>query len=46
MLPLTLTGPARNRPRDAIWAVNRGLARIPGLNVLATNLELVATAPA
>lgn len=37
MLPLTLGGPAR-----AIWTANRVLERIPGLNLLATSIELVA----
>jgi ubiquinone/menaquinone biosynthesis C-methylase UbiE len=46
MLPLTLTGSLATTAGGAIWAANRGLARIPGLNLLSTNLELVATAPA
>jgi ubiquinone/menaquinone biosynthesis C-methylase UbiE len=37
MLPLTLGGPAR-----PIWATSRALERIPGLNLVATSLELVA----
>jgi ubiquinone/menaquinone biosynthesis C-methylase UbiE len=37
MLPLTVGGPAR-----ATWAVSSALERIPGLNLLATSLELVA----
>lgn len=37
MLPLTLGGPAR-----PIWATSRALERIPGLNTVATSLELVA----
>lgn len=42
MLPLTLSGaPARALARP-IWALNRVLARVPVLNVLATNVELVA----
>jgi ubiquinone/menaquinone biosynthesis C-methylase UbiE len=36
MLPLTLGGPAR-----VIWATSSVLERVPGLNVLATSLELV-----
>ena len=43
MLPLTLEGRVATRAAGAIWAANRGLAWIPGLNLLATNLELVAT---
>lgn len=37
MLPLTLGGPAR-----LIWTASRGLERIPGLNLAATSLEVVA----
>ena len=37
MLPLTLGGPAR-----LIWNASRALERIPGLNLAATSLELVA----
>jgi ubiquinone/menaquinone biosynthesis C-methylase UbiE len=44
MLPLTLSGGAALRAAGAIWAANRGLARIPGLNLLATNVELIARA--
>jgi ubiquinone/menaquinone biosynthesis C-methylase UbiE len=37
MLPLTLGGPA-----GPIWNASRTLERVPGLNVVATSLELVA----
>jgi SAM-dependent methyltransferase len=37
MLPLTLGGPAR-----ATWTISCLLERVPGLNVVATSLELVA----
>jgi SAM-dependent methyltransferase len=37
MLPLTLGGPAR-----PVWIASRTLERIPGLNLAATSLELVA----
>jgi ubiquinone/menaquinone biosynthesis C-methylase UbiE len=40
MLPLTLGGPAR-----AIWTVSTALERVPGLNLVATSLELVARSP-
>jgi ubiquinone/menaquinone biosynthesis C-methylase UbiE len=40
MLPLTLGGPAR-----PIWTVSRALEHVPGLNVFATSLELVARFP-
>ncbi len=44
MLPLGLTSPVAQRPRfvDAYWAANRGLARVPGLDRFATNVELIA----
>jgi SAM-dependent methyltransferase len=38
MLPLTLGGPAR-----LVWGASSALERIPGLNVVATSLELAAT---
>jgi 2-polyprenyl-3-methyl-5-hydroxy-6-metoxy-1,4-benzoquinol methylase len=48
MLPLTLDVPIAQRPRvaGAVWSANRALARVPGLNRVATNVELVARAPA
>jgi len=45
MLPLTLTGRAATRAAKGIWLANRALARVPGVNLLATNVELVATRP-
>jgi SAM-dependent methyltransferase len=42
MLPLTVGGEVLGGP---IWAANRVLDRVPLLNLLATNVELVATAP-
>jgi len=44
MLPLSLDTPLAQRPRTAraIWGASRGLQRLPGLNRLATNVELVA----
>lgn len=47
MLPLTLDVPLAQRPRvaAAIWGANRALARVPLVNRVATNVELVATAP-
>jgi SAM-dependent methyltransferase len=44
MLPLTIEHPLAWRASAAIWNVNRALARVPGLSLLATNLELDATA--
>lgn len=47
MLPLTLDIPVAQRPRvaSAVWSANRALARVPGLNRAATNVELVAVSP-
>ena len=46
MLPLTLPGAIARRATPAIWWLNRALTRVPGLRRLATNVELVADAPA
>jgi SAM-dependent methyltransferase len=46
MLPLTVSGGLVAAAGGIVWGANRALARVPGLNLLATNLELVATAPA
>ena len=46
MLPLTLTSGLANRAAPVVWASNRGLARLPALNRVATNVELVARGPA
>jgi SAM-dependent methyltransferase len=42
MLPITKA--ARYLPPKALWAGNRLLERVPGLNMVATNIEVVATA--
>ena len=42
LLPLTLTGDVANRLAGPIWTANRLLSTVPGLNMLATNVELVA----
>jgi hypothetical protein len=42
MLPLTVDHPLATRLAGAIWTVNRLLSRLPGLNWLATNVELDA----
>jgi SAM-dependent methyltransferase len=42
MVPLTLPGKAASRAAGAIWATNRALSAVPGLNLVATNIELVA----
>lgn len=44
LLPLTV-GVGAERVAGAVWVANRALARVPGLRVLATNVELVATTP-
>jgi ubiquinone/menaquinone biosynthesis C-methylase UbiE len=46
MLPLTLSHPFAARHAERIWRANRALARVPGINRLATNVEAVATAAA
>ena len=43
MLPLTIAWAPLVRLAGIIWALNRLLARVPGLNRLATNVEVVAT---
>jgi SAM-dependent methyltransferase len=47
MLPLTLDVPIAQRRRvvRAMWGANEALARVPVVNRVATNVELVATAP-
>jgi hypothetical protein len=42
MLPLTLTGRLADRAARSIWAANRALSAVPGLNLLATNVQLIA----
>jgi len=44
MLPLTVPGRLTDALRVPIWRTSNGLARIPGVNRLATNVELVARA--
>jgi SAM-dependent methyltransferase len=44
LLPLTLTHPLAQLMAGSIWAFNRVLECVPGLQLLATNLELDATA--
>jgi len=45
MLPLTLTGRVASAVTPAVWASNRGLSRVPWLNHVATNVQLVARSP-
>jgi ubiquinone/menaquinone biosynthesis C-methylase UbiE len=45
MLPLTITGGLAQRASKGIWAANQALSAIPGLNLFATNLEIVARTP-
>ena len=42
MLPLTLPGRVAARLAPVIWGLNVVLSRVPGLNLLATNVEAVA----
>jgi cyclopropane fatty-acyl-phospholipid synthase-like methyltransferase len=42
MLPLTVSARLVTRAAGAIWALNQALARVPGVNLAATNVELVA----
>ncbi len=44
MLPLTLDMPLVQGPRAsrAVWSANRAVARVPPVNRLATNVELIA----
>lgn len=44
LLPLTLTHPLAQALAGPIWAANAALSHVPGLRLLATNLELEATA--
>jgi SAM-dependent methyltransferase len=44
MLPLTVEHPLAWRLSSQIWGANRALARVPGVEFLATNLELDLTA--
>jgi SAM-dependent methyltransferase len=45
MLPLTLRGGLATRGAGTIFRLGRLFSRVPGLNLLATNVELVARAP-
>jgi SAM-dependent methyltransferase len=45
MLPLTLPGRLATLMTPTLWWVNRALARVPILNLLATNVEAVARRP-
>ena len=44
MLPLTIEHRAVSRASGPIWQTNVALSHVPGLSLLATNLELDATA--
>ncbi len=44
LLPLTIAHPLAWRYAGEIWRLNGGLSRIPGVNLLATNVEADATA--
>ncbi|HEX3518731.1 MAG TPA: class I SAM-dependent methyltransferase [Solirubrobacteraceae bacterium] len=44
LLPLTVAHPLAQALAGPIWVTNRALGRLPGVSLLATNLELDATA--
>ena len=44
MLPLAVSGPLATRAARPIWLASSVLERVPGLNLVATTLELVASA--
>ncbi|MEN3282314.1 MAG: hypothetical protein V7607_3454 [Solirubrobacteraceae bacterium] len=45
LLPLSISGRAARRASKRIWEANQALARLPVVNIVATNVELVARAP-
>jgi ubiquinone/menaquinone biosynthesis C-methylase UbiE len=45
MVPLTFPRSLAGAAASAVWIANRSLSRVPILNLLATNVELVARAP-
>lgn len=45
VLPLTITGRLADRVSQQIWWLNRVLSAIPGVKVIATNIEVIATTP-
>lgn len=45
MLPLTITSGLAARASRQIWSVNRTLSAIPGVNLIATNVEAIARTP-
>lgn len=45
MLPLSLTAGWARRAAQPIWKANQAIARIPVLNAVATNVELIARTP-
>lgn len=45
-LPLTVDHPSITRRANALWRLNRGLASVPGVRLLATNVEASAVKPA
>jgi SAM-dependent methyltransferase len=45
LLPLSLSSASVTRGAGRLWQLNRALSRVPGLELVATNVELVARAP-
>lgn len=46
MLPLTLAGRLVAAAAPVIWTLNVALSKVPGLNLIATNVEAIAVRPA
>lgn len=44
-LPLTVDHPALNRRASSLWRLNHGLGRVPGVRLLATNVEARGVKP-
>jgi SAM-dependent methyltransferase len=45
-LPLTVDHPALNKRSQALWKLNVGLGKVPGIRLLATNVDALAHRPA
>ena len=46
LLPLTVAHPLVNRAAGLVWGINVALSRVPALNLLATNVELISVSRA
>lgn len=45
MVPLTLPGAVGERLSGAVWRANDALIRVPGLNRICTNVQVIARSP-